>query len=69
MGYSSNLEERIALHRSPDGSSHHRLMQVIHEKGIGFKVARVWPDGDRALERKLKRQKMAPRLCPICKGK
>ena len=42
-----------------------RLTQVLKERGIGFVIAGVWP-GDRAFERKLKRRKAGPRLCPIC---
>lgn len=68
LGYTSNLDQRIALHRKPNGSSHHRLMQVIHAAGIGFSVARTWPEGNRALERELKRRKYSPRLCPICRA-
>lgn len=66
LGFTSDLETRLALHARPNGSSHHRLMQVIHAAGIGFSVARVWPDGDRELERRLKRRKAGPRLCPLC---
>jgi hypothetical protein len=41
-------------------------MRAITLAGITWKVARVWNDGDRALERRLKRRKSGPRLCPIC---
>ena len=68
LGFTDDLGTRIALHKAPTGSSHHRLMQVIYAAGIGFVVARVWELGDRALERKLKRRKAGPRLCPICRG-
>jgi len=39
---------------------------AIHE-GIELILARTWA-GDRKLERKLKRRKEGPRLCPICRG-
>jgi hypothetical protein len=68
MGFTDDLGTRIALHKAPTGRSHHRLMQVIHAAGIGFVVSRIWPDGDRALERLLKRRKGAPRLCPLCRA-
>lgn len=68
IGFTRDLETRIALHRKPNGSSHHALMRAVYRAGIGFTVARVWPDGDRELERKLKARKSAPRLCPICKA-
>lgn len=66
LGFTRNLDARLALHRSPNGSSHHRLMQVIAGAGIGFVLARTW-DGDRDLERRLKRRKEGPKLCPICR--
>lgn len=65
LGFTEHLEARLALHAKPNGSSNHRLMQVIHEQGIGFVLARTWP-GDRTAERKLKRRKEGRRLCPIC---
>lgn len=41
-------------------------MRVLRAAGIGFVVARTW-EGDRTFERKLKRRKDAPKLCPICR--
>lgn len=64
IGWTDDLETRIDAHRAGRGA---RLCEVAHERGIGFRVARTWP-GDRGLERKLKRWKMGPRLCPICAG-
>lgn len=63
---SSTLKKRIAHHRQ--GTSKARLLEVAHERGIGFDVVRVWKDGDRALERRLKRRKNAWQLCPICRA-
>lgn len=57
------LENRIATHLKGRGS---RLCEVARERGIGFTVARIW-EGDRTLERQLKRWKCSPRLCPHCK--
>jgi hypothetical protein len=42
------------------------ITRALHEKGIGFVIARVWP-GDKKFERRLKNRKEAPRLCPICR--
>jgi hypothetical protein len=42
-------------------------MEVVAEDGIGWRVARTLV-GDRELERKLKRWKNSPRMCPICRG-
>lgn len=67
LGYSRDrrtLEERIELHRR--GQSGARLPQVFAERGIPFRVARLWPRGTRRLERRLKNRKEAPRLCPLC---
>ncbi len=59
-----DFAERIEEHRSGRGA---RLTQVAHERGIGFTLAHVWY-GDRRFERRLKNRKMAPRMCPICRG-
>lgn len=66
LGYASNIVARIRQHRNGGGA---RLLQVLVERGVGFGVARVWLDGDRADERRLKRCKNGPRLYPICAGR
>ncbi|WP_201365820.1 hypothetical protein [Dictyobacter formicarum] len=63
LGWTDDLPARLEAHRSGRGA---RLMEVIKEHGISWQLARVWEDGDRALERRLKRQKAGPRLCPLC---
>jgi predicted GIY-YIG superfamily endonuclease len=63
LGYSDNLVERLIRHRKGNGA---RLVQVANERGIKWKLVKIWPDGDRKLERKLKNWKNSPRLCPIC---
>ena len=63
IGWTSDLEGRLKKHREGNGA---RLIQVITGKGISFTVVRTWI-GERALERKLKNQKNARRLCPLCK--
>ena len=65
LGFTDDLESRLRQHANPNGGSHHRLMQVIHEQGIGFSLARAWT-GDRTAERHLKSRKEGRRLCPIC---
>jgi predicted GIY-YIG superfamily endonuclease len=64
LGYTDDLDARLEAHRRGRGA---RLMEVVAEAGIGWRVARTW-EGDRELERKLKRRKNSPRLCPICRG-
>jgi len=65
LGFAEDVEARIARHRAGNGA---RLVEVITQAGIGFTVARVWPAGNRAFERKLHRRKASPRLCPICRA-
>lgn len=59
------LESRLEYHRSGRGS---KLLKAVAEKGIGFGVVRTWDEGDRNFERKLKNQKNAKKLCPVCCG-
>jgi hypothetical protein len=43
-------------------------MEVVKQAGIDWKLVRVW-QGDRGMERRLKRRKNTPRqLCPVCRG-
>jgi predicted GIY-YIG superfamily endonuclease len=63
LGFAKSVDNRISQHRAGDGA---RLCQVAKQRGISFSVARVWQDGDRALERRLKNRKNSPRICPIC---
>ena len=68
VGYceSGNLDARMTRHRAGRGG---RLVQVLMARGGDFVVARVWPEGTKALERKLKRRKNHPKHCPICRAK
>lgn len=61
------MHARIDQHyaATPGDGHHHRLMQVIRAAGISFTLARVWPDGTRADERRKKWSGHA-RRCPIC---
>lgn len=63
IGHAYNVSRRVRQHKRGKGA---RFMQVAKERGIGFKVARVWPEGDWTFERRLKNRKCAPRFCPIC---
>jgi predicted GIY-YIG superfamily endonuclease len=64
LGYSEHLDKRITDHLCGMGA---RLMEVVTNARIEWKVCRTWP-GDRALERQLKNRKEAPKLCPVCAG-
>jgi predicted GIY-YIG superfamily endonuclease len=66
LGFSDNLAARIACHEHGNGA---KLMAAFARNDIRWAVVRVWPDGDRELERKLKNQHHGPRLCPICCGR
>lgn len=59
------LEPRLEDHRRCRGS---RLMAAVVQAGIDFSLARLWR-GDRHLERRIKRMKATPQLCPICNPK
>lgn len=64
LGYTENLEQRLAQHRAGRGSP---LVVAAIADGISFRVAATWP-GDRSRERKLHNYKNSrARLCPICR--
>ncbi|MFZ5645786.1 MAG: endonuclease [Bacillota bacterium] len=63
-GGQGELEKRLKRHRAGSGS---RLMRAVTKAGIGFEVARTWPEGDQHFERRLKNMKKASQYCPICK--
>jgi predicted GIY-YIG superfamily endonuclease len=64
LGTTINLAQRLTTHREGKGA---KILAAAVERGIGFDVVRTWPGG-RAEERRLKRQRNAPRLCPRCSG-
>lgn len=64
LGYAANLDDRLSRHVQGQGS---HLMAAVVKAGIPWRVVRTWRGG-RRLERRLKNQKNAPRLCPVCKG-
>jgi hypothetical protein len=59
----SGLLKRLGEHQAGRGA---RLVEVITQAGITFRLARVWPGVTRARERQLKNQGGASRRCPIC---
>lgn len=61
-----SLESRLEYHKKGLGS---KLLRAVGQKGIEFKVVRTWEEGDRNFERKLKNQKNASKLCPVCNPK
>jgi predicted GIY-YIG superfamily endonuclease len=71
LGYtaSDSVEQRLARHKSSDGA---RILRACNLVNISYAIVKTW-DCDtwrsaRSLERKLKRQHNAKRLCPVCKS-
>lgn len=65
LGWSENLPARLTAHANGRGS---KLMAEIGRQGIGWRVSRTWPNETRHFERRLKRRKNSPRLCPACQA-
>jgi predicted GIY-YIG superfamily endonuclease len=63
VGFATDIAKRLNKHKSGKGA---RLMQVIQLEGIEWQLARLWKDGTRTEERKLKNRGSAKRYCPIC---
>lgn len=61
-GWALDLATRLAKHEDGRGA---RLLEVIRDAGLGWKLARTWP-GDRKRERQIKNQGGASRHCPEC---
>lgn len=58
------VARRLERHRRGDGG---RMLRACNLRGIRYDVVRTWPDGDQALENRLKRGKNHPQLCPECR--
>lgn len=65
LGWTTDLWRRLRRHRKGRGA---RLLQVIQEAGIGWRLVRVW-FGPRTIERALKRHGSGARHCPICEAR
>jgi predicted GIY-YIG superfamily endonuclease len=64
-GWAADVDHRIGEHM--DGVSHSaNLVRKAAADGIGFAVARVWPNKTRNDERAMKKQGGASRRCPLC---
>lgn len=59
-------EQRLERHRKGNGA---RILNVLNDRGIGYRITRIWADGDRSLERKLKNRKKSQDLCPVCNAR
>lgn len=63
IGFTTNLEQRLAMHRSGHGA---RITSIAAKKGIAWELAYVWEDGDKELERYLKKGGKGRKCCAIC---
>src|SRR6266511_1187329 len=64
-GHADDFGIRVTEQASGDSRAA-RLLQVITQAGIGFRLASVWPGASKAYERSLKNSGGASRYCPIC---
>ena len=65
LGYTSaSLKKRLAARCAGTGA---RITAAAVEQGIELTLVRHWSEGNRSLERQLKRWKKHPSLCPACK--
>jgi hypothetical protein len=65
--YLGSCDDAQRIQDHGNGTSRARLPQVFCQLGVQFIVARTW-EGGRTGERKLKNQKNARVLCPICRS-
>ena len=63
LGTALDVGQRFDEHVGGSGSP---LVRAVVAAGIPVVLARVWKRGGRTFERRLKRGKNVPRLCPIC---
>lgn len=65
LGWTLDLPGRLASHRAGRGA---KLLRALAQAGIGWELV-CWWIGTRADERRMKRRKGTPRLCPACGGR
>lgn len=64
----TDVTRRVREHKLGLSTSTPLILAAIAQ-GSKIKLARVWPEGDRKFERKLKNRKNASALCPCCGAK
>ena len=67
LGTTHDLEQRLRQHALGCAYGGARLMEVVTQAGISWRLACTW-EGGRELERQLKTWKSGVRLCPICQA-
>jgi len=66
VGYAVNLDARDAMHQRGRGS---HFTRAAVERGIAFRLARVWHGATREIERRIKRSgRSFADFCPVCAG-
>lgn len=60
------LTGRLMRHLQGRGA---RILARASELGVEWELVRTWEGETRTFERKLKNQKNARRLCPVCGGR
>lgn len=64
IGWSRWFKQRLEHHRKGTGA---RFLAEAVRRGINFSVVRKWKGETGNFERRLKNQKNARRLCPVCR--
>jgi predicted GIY-YIG superfamily endonuclease len=67
LGSTTSLDTRLKQHTRGRKAGGARLMEVVNQAGIPWRLARTW-EGGREEERQLKGWNNGCRLCPICKA-
>ncbi len=67
LGTTNDLDARLRQHMQGRRYGGARLMEVITQMGITWRLAATWVGG-RDLEKRLKSWCNSSRLCPICKA-
>jgi hypothetical protein len=67
VGYTDNLQRRFNEHVHRKNSS--PLLVAASAAGIAWRVAMIWPQAGRDLERLIKRTHHTARYCPECGAK
>jgi hypothetical protein len=66
LGYGNDVWQRMHEHRHTQSKSS-PLVRAALANGSTVVLARIWRNGDRTLERRLKRQGGLSRHCPFCR--
>lgn len=66
IGYTTDVQRRYREHNNCTKAAS-PLLVAAKAMGHTLTLARVWPEGDRKLERQLKNRKKARCMCPLCR--